>query len=150
MYQAQENDKPLGKPFEGFVTFEGGVEKIINDRSIREGSKKALITPPPGVGPGASYGGSATLDQVEAKLAAQLRIAKMRNDIAKLESETAAIEGRAPAFGGFGATGAPVAPTVTGGHGKAAPAGKGGTSSGASRSAFAGPRRGMSYNKVRA
>lgn len=89
--------------------------------------------PPSG---GASCGGPATfIDAEEAALAAELRKAEMKYKTAKFNSDTAALEGRAPAFGGFGggvtAAGAPAAPAVANGLSDAVGVGKSGASPGA-------------------
>ncbi|CAM9712271.1 unnamed protein product [Ectocarpus sp. 6 AP-2014] len=138
VYQARSWATPIGAKYEGFVTFVGGIWKMIADRRTREDIKRGTATPSteggagvPRVPPPLPGGGRPdAIDAEEAALARELRMEQMRATVAKLNSERAAAEGRAHAFG-RGATPAPV---------------PGGGSGGGSSSS----RKGMTYDKVRA
>lgn len=79
--------------------------------------------------PTPSCGGPAyPIDAEEAALAAELRKARMRDELAELKAKDAArLEGRAPAFGGGASAGATISPVATG---EAVRAGKSGILSG--------------------
>lgn len=102
-YQALTGRGGFVAKYEGFVSFVGGIRKMIEDQRVRRENKKAKSTPSTASDDRAPFcgGPSAPIDDEEAEAAKQLRMSEMKAKAAanKLkaardEEESAAIRAR--------------------------------------------------------
>ena len=103
-YLAAARDDANGTVYEGFVSFAGGIRKMIEDRRVREDKKKAMAASSrasvSGAGAGRDrvpfYGGPAyPIDAEEAALARDVRTLELK---ARKQAAEDVLARRAPAF----------------------------------------------------